>query len=72
MGIYVKFTKTTHQIWSYHVTLASNSGNFIFCLILYYILGKVTNFWGNWFKNKKITGKNKLGDRKDPPVLIGY
>ena len=28
MGIYVKFTKTTHQIWSCHVTLASNSENF--------------------------------------------
>ena len=25
MGIYVKFTKTTHHIWSCHVTLASNS-----------------------------------------------
>ena len=27
-GIYVKFTKTTHQIWSCHVTLASNSEKF--------------------------------------------
>ena len=25
MDIYVKFTKTTHQIWLCHVTLASNS-----------------------------------------------
>ena len=30
MGIYVKFTKTTHQIWSCHVTLASNSEHFYF------------------------------------------
>ena len=30
MGIYVKFTMTTHQIWSCHVTLISNSEIFIF------------------------------------------
>ena len=30
MGISVKFTKTTHQIWSCHVTLASNSENVYF------------------------------------------
>ena len=30
MGIYVKFTKNTHQIGSCHVTLASNSENFYF------------------------------------------
>ena len=30
MDIYVKFTKTTHQIWSCHMTLASNSENFHF------------------------------------------
>ena len=28
MGIYVKFTKTTHHIWSCHVILALNSENF--------------------------------------------
>ena len=61
MGIYVKFTITTHQIWSCHVTLASNSENFIFCLILYYILGKVTKFGGNWLKNRKGTSKKQIG-----------
>ena len=30
MGIYVKFTKTTHQIWSCPLTLASNSEIFYF------------------------------------------
>ena len=30
MGIYVKFTMTTQQIWSCHVTLALNSENFYF------------------------------------------
>ena len=28
MGIYVKFSMTTHQIWSSHVILSSNSENF--------------------------------------------
>ena len=30
VGIYVKFTKAPHQIWSCHVTLASNSEHFYF------------------------------------------
>ena len=68
MGVYVKFTKTTHQIWSCHVTLASNSGNFLCsCLILYQISGKVTKFGLNWLKNKKVTGKKQIGGWKTPP-----
>ena len=70
MGIYVKFTKTTHQIWSCHVTLASNSENFNFCLILHQILGKGTKFGGNWLKNKKVTGKKQIGRRKTPPPSL--
>ena len=75
MGNYVKFTKTTHQIWSCHVTLVSNSEN------VYLLPSSVLNFkkiyqiWGNWLKNKKVTGqKNKLGVENTPPpppVLIG-
>ena len=63
MGIYVKFTKITHQIWSCFVTLASNFENFYFfpTVILYHILGKVTKFGGNWLKNKKVTGKKQIG-----------
>ena len=72
IDIYVKFTKTTHQIWSCHVTLASNSENFIFRQILYKSLGKVTKFGENWLKNKKLQAKNKLGGgNHHPPVLIG-
>ena len=71
MGIYVKFTKTTHQIWSYHVTLTSNCEKVCFRLILYYILGKGTKFGGNWIKNKKVTGEKHIGGWKTPPVLIG-
>ena len=73
MGIYVKFTKTTHQIWSCHVILASNSENF------YFLLNSILNFkksykiWGNWLKNKKVRQK-QIGGGKDPPpsVLIAY
>ena len=55
MGIYVKFTKTTHQIWSCHVTLASNSENFYFSLNSVLNFRKVTKFGGNWLKNKNVT-----------------
>ena len=72
MGIYVKFTKTTHQIWSCHVTLASNPENF------YFLPNSVSNFrksyqiWGNLLKNKKVTGKKQIGGWwKHPPVFIG-
>ena len=67
MDIYVKFTKTTHQIWSCHVTLASNSENF------YFLPNSVLNFrksyqiWGNRLKNKKVTGKKQIGGWKIPP-----
>ena len=71
MGIYVKFTKTTHQIWSCHVTLASNSENFYLLPTSILNFRKVTKFEGNWFKNKKVTGKKQIRGWKDPPVLIG-
>ena len=71
MGIYVKFTKTTHQIWSCHVTLASNSENFYFSPDSVLNLGKVTKFGVNWFKNKKVTGKKQIRDGKHPSCLLG-
>ena len=42
MGIYVNFTKTTHQIWSCHVNQASNFE--IFCFLPNFVLNfeKVT------------------------------
>ena len=75
MGIYFNFTKTTHQIWSCHLNLASNSENFYFLPYYVLILGKVTKFGGNWLKNKKVTGKKNLVVETPPPppplVLIG-
>ena len=67
MGIYVKFTKTTHQTWSCHVTLASNSKNF------YVLPNSVLNFrksyqiWGKLAQEQKVTGKKQIVGWKAPP-----
>ena len=68
MGIYVKFTITTHQIWSCHVTLPSNSENF------YFSPNFILNFsqiWGKLAQEQKSYRKRQIGGGKHPPVLIG-
>ena len=66
MGIYVKFNETTHQIWSCHVILASNSQNF------YFLPNSILNFrksyqiLGKLVQEQKVTVKNKLGVEKTP------
>ena len=73
MGIFVKFTETTHQIWSCHVTLASNSENF------YFLPNSVLNFrksyqiWGKLAQEQKVTGKKPIGGGVEitPQVRIG-
>ena len=67
MGIYVKFTITTHQIWSCHVTLASNSENFYFLSDSVLNFRQGTKFGRNWLNKKDVTGKNKLGVENTPP-----
>ena len=73
MGIYVKFNKTANQIWSCHVTLASNSENFYF--LPYSILNfrKSYQIWGKLAQEQKVTGKKQIEGWKRPPspVLIG-
>ena len=71
MGIYVKFTTTTHQIWSCHVNLASNSEKFYFFpnSILnfrksYQILGEIGS------RTKTLQAKTNWGGKHPPPVLI--
>ena len=59
MGDYVKFTMTTHQIWSCHVILVSNSENFYFTPNSILNFRKVTKFGGNWLKNKKLQSKKQ-------------
>ena len=72
MGIYVKFTKTTHQIWSCHVTLASNSENFYFSADSVLNFGKSYQIWGKLAQEQKgYRQKNNLGGGKHPLVLIG-
>ena len=68
MGIYVKFTKTTHQIWSCHVTLASNSKK------NYFAPNSVLNFrnsyqiWGKFAQEQKsYRPKTNWGGWKTPP-----
>ena len=70
MGIYVKFTITTHQIWSCHVTLASNSENF------YFLPNSILNFrksyqiWGKLAQEQKSYRQKTNWGVKTPPVLI--
>ena len=70
MGIYVKFTITTHQIWSCHVILASNSEKFYFSPNSVLNFRKVAKFGRNWLKNKSYRQK-QIGGRRHSPVLIG-
>ena len=74
MDIYVKFTKTTHQIWSCHVTPASNSENFYFLpnSILNFRKSFQTNFGEIGSRTKKLQAKNKLGGWKRPPPPSAY
>ena len=68
MGIYVKFTKTTHQIWSCHVTLTSDFENFYFSPNSVLNFRKRYQIWENWLKNKKVTGKKQIeGVENTPP-----
>ena len=53
MGIYVKFTKTNHQIWSCHVTLASNSENFYFSPNSVLNFRKSYQIWGKLAQKQK-------------------
>ena len=53
MGIYVKFTVTTHQTWSCDVTLASNSENF------YFSLNSILNFRKSYRIGEKFVQEQK-------------
>ena len=72
---YGHLCKTTHQMWSCHVTLASNSENFYFSPNSVLNFRKSYQIWGNWLKNKKVTGKKTHWGVETPPppppVLIG-
>ena len=72
MGIFAKFTKTTHQICSCYVTLASNSEN------LYFSPNSVLNFRQSYQIRGKLAQEQKSYRQKQirgwktlPTVLIG-
>ena len=67
MGIYVKFTKTTHQIWSSHMTLASNFENFYFSPDSLLNFRKSYQIWGKLAEEQKVTGKKQIGGWKHRP-----
>ena len=68
MGIYVKFTKTTHQIWSCHVTLASNSKKFYFSTDSVLNVRKSYQMWGKVAQEqKRYRPKTNWGWKTPPP-----
>ena len=73
MGIYVKFTKTIHQIWSCHLTLASNSENFYCSLDSVLHFRKSYQIWGKLAEEQKSYRQkaNWMENTPPPPVLIG-
>ena len=72
MGNYVNFTKTTHQIWSCHVTLASNFENF------YFLPSSVLNFrksyqiWGKLAQEQKSSKQKTNWGVETPPPPSAY
>ena len=69
MGIYVNFTKTTHQIWSFHVTPVSNFETFYSLPNSALNFGKITKFGEIGERTRKLQAKNKLGVENTPQCL---
>ena len=69
MGIYVKFTKTTHQM-SCHVTLTSNSDNFYFLPNSILNIRKSDHSWGKLAQEQKATDKKQIGGWKRRPQCL--
>ena len=61
MGIYVKFTITTHQIWSCHVALASNSENLSFSSNSVLNFRKSYHVWEKLAKEQKRYRQKQFG-----------
>ena len=59
MGIYVKFYNYTLQIWSCHVTLATNFENFYFSPNSILNFRKSYQVWGKLAQKQKVTGKKQ-------------
>ena len=73
MGIYIKFTKTTHQIWSCHVILASNSEHFYFSLNSVLNFRKSYQIWGKLAQEQKsYRQKTNWGWKTSPSPSSAY
>ena len=70
MGIYVKFTKTTHQIWSCHVILASNSENFYFSPNFVLNFRKSYQIWKKLAQEQKSYRQKQIGGGKHPQKCL--
>ena len=70
MSICVKFTMTTHQIWSCHVTLPSNSENFYFSPNSISNGKKSYQIWGKLAQEQK-SNRQKTNWGGTAPMLIG-
>ena len=70
MGVYVKFTKTTEQIWSCHVTLASNSENFYFSPNFILNFRKSYQIWGKLAQAQKSYRQKQIGRCKTPAYRV--
>ena len=65
-----RFTMTNHQIWSCHVTLATDLENFYFSPNSTLNFRKIYQIWGKLAKEQKVTGKKtKLGVKNTPQCL---
>ena len=69
MGIYVKFTKTTHQIWSSHVALASNSETFYSSPNSKLNFWKSSQIWGKLAQEQKRYRQKQIVGWKTPQCL---
>ena len=72
MGIYVKFTKATHQIWSCHVTLASNSENVYFSRNSVLQFRKSYQIWGKLAQEQKSYRQKTNWEWKTAPLPRAY
>ena len=75
MGIYVKVTKTTYEIWSCHVTVALNSDNVSFSPDFVLNFRKRYQIWGKLAQEPKSYRQKQIGGGNTPPpslpLLIG-
>ena len=65
------FMMPTHQIWSCHVTQDADFENFLFVLVLYFILGKVTKFVVAKLSTSEAENLTGGGGCKHPPSTLG-